>query len=182
MTSNPELVRTLVARTGRENQVYSAVTGARIVAGCICLSVDKRLVLMISSAARKDRWIFPKGGVEKDEPDYESAARRETWEEGGCVGDIVRELGTIEDMRPPKKWNKNLKEFAQSEDEVIQHPPRSEFHFFEMIVTELVQTYPESKKRDRKWFSYDEAKNQLISAKRPELLEALNRSSIVKGL
>ncbi|AQZ11863.1 DDP1 (YOR163W) [Zygosaccharomyces parabailii] len=182
MSSSSELIRTEVARTGRQNQVYSTVTGARIVAGCVCLSEDKRQVLMISSAAKKDRWIFPKGGVEKDEPNYESAARRETWEEAGCVGDIVDELGVIEDMRPPKKWNKNIEQFTKSEAEVIQHPPRSEFHFFEMIVKELVETYPESNKRDRKWFSYDEAKEQLLSAKRPELLEALNRSSILRDV
>ncbi|GAV53002.1 hypothetical protein ZYGR_0AI02840 [Zygosaccharomyces rouxii] len=176
------LVRTQVARTGRENQVYSALTGARIVAGCVCLSKDKQQVLMISSAAKKERWIFPKGGVEKDEESFECSARRETWEEAGCVGDIVRELGTVEDMRPPKKWNKNLKAFAQSEGDIIQHPPRSEFHFYEMIVSELVESYPEKHKRDRKWFSYVDAKQQLIAAKRPELLEALNRSSIVKDI
>lgn len=171
-----------MARTGRENQVYSSATGARVVAGCVCLSKDKKHVLMISSAAKKERWIFPKGGVEKDEESFECSARRETWEEAGCVGDIVRELGTVEDMRPPKKWNKNIKAFAKSEDDIIQHPPRSEFHFYEMVVTELVESYPEEHKRDRKWFNYVDAKEQLILAKRPELLEALNRSSIIKEI
>lgn len=179
---NHEVERTKVSRVGRENQVYSAKTGARVVAGCVCLSKDKRHVLMISSSAHKDRWIFPKGGVEKDEPDYKLTAQRETWEEAGCVGNIVNSLGTIEDMRPPKEWNKDISSFSKSQDEVISHPPRSEFHFYEMEVTELPEKYPESNKRGRKWFNYLDAKQQLLLAKRPELLEALNKSSIVKDI
>lgn len=176
------VVRTTTPRVGRENQVYSAITGARIVAGCICLSNDKKKVLMISSSAKKNRWIFPKGGVEKDEPDYKLTAQRETWEEAGCIGTIVSSLGTIEDMRPPKEWNNDSKSYKSDKDGVIKHPPRSEFHFYQMENTELIEKYPESSKRNRKWSTYDEAKEQLLLAKRPELLEALNRSSILKDI
>lgn len=180
--ASDEVERTEQSRVGRENQVYSAKTGARIVAGCLCLSKDRKRVLMISSSAHRDRWIFPKGGVEKDEPDYKLTAQRETWEEAGCVGNILGDLGTIEDMRPPKEWNNDIAKFSKSQDEVISHPPRSEFHFYEMEVTELPEKYPESDKRGRKWFNYAEAKHQLLLAKRPELLEALNRSSIIKEI
>lgn len=174
--------RTKESRVGRENQVYSTKTGARVVAGCICLSKDRKQVLMISSSAHKDRWIFPKGGVEKDELDYKLAAQRETWEEAGCIGNIFNSLGTIDDMRPPKEWNKDISGFSRSQDEVITHPPRSEFHFYELEVIELPEKYPESNKRGRKWFTYAQAKQQLLLAKRPELLEALNRSSIIKDI
>lgn len=177
-----EVLRTEAARVGRSNQVYSAATGARVVAGCICLSRDKDKVLMITSSAHKKRWIFPKGGVEKDEPDYKLTAQRETWEEAGCVGSIGSDLGTIEDMRPPKEWNKDLQSIGKETGGVIKHPPRSEFHFYEMEVTELVDKYPESNKRKRDWFSYSKAKEQLLLAKRPELLEALERSAINKEL
>lgn len=182
MTEADKVERTKVSRIGRQNQVYSQKTGARVVAGCVCLSKDRKRVLMISSSAHRNRWIFPKGGVEIDEPDYKLTARRETWEEAGCVGDIVASLGTIEDMRPPKEWNKDIASFAQSNDEVITHPPRSEFHFYEMEVTELPDKFPECHKRDRKWFNYQEAKEQLLLAKRPELLTALDRSSILKNI
>lgn len=101
-------VRSETAREGRENQVYSPVTGARLVAGCICLTPDKKQVLMITSSAHKKRWIVPKGGVEKDEPNYETTAQRETWEEAGCIGKIVANLGTVEDMRPLRTGTKTL--------------------------------------------------------------------------
>ncbi|EDO17447.1 hypothetical protein Kpol_1037p44 [Vanderwaltozyma polyspora DSM 70294] len=177
------VIRSAAARVGRENQVYSPITGARLVAGCICLTQDKKQVLMITSSAHKKKWIFPKGGVEKDEPDYKITAERETWEEAGCVGKITKELGTIEDMRPPKEWNKDIKAFenAKSDMEVASHPPRSEFHFYELEIRELIEEYPECGKRKRKLFNYGEAKENLLIAKRPELLEALDRSSIVRN-
>ncbi|CCC70514.1 hypothetical protein NCAS_0F00300 [Naumovozyma castellii] len=167
-------------RTGRDNQVYSAKTGARIVAGCVCLTTDRKQVLMVSSSKHKKKWILPKGGVESDEADYRTTAQRETWEEAGCLGRITADLGVVEDMRPPKEWNKDRKSFENAKDDIINHPPRTEFHFFELNIEEMVELFPESAKRNRKFFSYDEAKENLIVAKRPELLEALNRSSIVK--
>ncbi|QLL35046.1 hypothetical protein HG536_0H04220 [Torulaspora globosa] len=182
MIEADKVERTEVSRVGRENQVYSKQTGARIVAGCVCLSKDRKHVLMISSSANRNRWIFPKGGVEIDEPDYKLAARRETWEEAGCIGNIVASLGVIEDMRPPKEWNNDIASFTDSNEEVIAHPPRSEFHFYEMEVTELPDRYPECGKRDRKWFDYREAKELLLLAKRPELLTALDRSSVLKDI
>nr|7AUT_A Chain A, Diphosphoinositol polyphosphate phosphohydrolase DDP1 [Saccharomyces cerevisiae S288C] len=175
-------VRSETAREGRENQVYSPVTGARLVAGCICLTPDKKQVLMITSSAHKKRWIVPAGGVEKDEPNYETTAQRETWEEAGCIGKIVANLGTVEDMRPPKDWNKDIKQFENSrkDSEVAKHPPRTEFHFYELEIENLLDKFPECHKRHRKLYSYTEAKQNLIDAKRPELLEALNRSAIIK--
>ncbi|CCF59287.1 hypothetical protein KAFR_0G02550 [Kazachstania africana CBS 2517] len=165
-------------RVGRENQLYSARTGARIVAGCVCLNRDKDLVLMVSSSADQNKWILPKGGVELDEIDnFQSAALRETWEEAGCLGRIVKSLGIVEDMRPPKNWGPKLPAVS---GEVIKNPPRTEFHIFELEIEQLPEIYPESKKRVRRLFSYADARTNLLNAKRPELLEALNRSSISK--
>ncbi|CCD27474.1 polyphosphatase DDP1 NDAI_0K02830 [Naumovozyma dairenensis CBS 421] len=169
-------------RVGRENQLYSSVTGARIVAGCVCLSKDKRQVLMVSSSAHKKKWILPKGGVETDEiDDFSLTAQRETWEEAGCLGKIVGSLGIVEDMRPPKEWNLKFKDERKRNDDIILHPPRSEFHFYELEIESMPDIYPESEKRKRKFFPYKDAVEQLEIAKRPELLEALNRSSIMKG-
>ncbi|AET38632.1 polyphosphatase DDP1 Ecym_3128 [Eremothecium cymbalariae DBVPG len=179
-----KFVRTAHSRVGRENQMYSALTGARLVAGCVALNEDKTKVIMIQSTTSGSRWVLPKGGVEADEPDFKDTAKRETWEEAGVIGDIVRYLGPIEDMRPPKNWNEDVSAFtkAKSGSAVLKHPPRSEFHFYEMKVSELAKDYPEKRKRDRQWFTYSEAKKQLELAHRPELLEALDRSGIVKVL
>jgi diphosphoinositol-polyphosphate diphosphatase len=120
--------------------------------------------------------VIPKGGVETDEADYESAAVRETWEEAGVKGKIVKSLGVIEDMRPPKNWGS-----MDCEDPitgVIKHPPRSEFHIFEMIAEEEFEIYPESDKRKRKWFSYKKAIEKINENKRPELAYGIEKSSL----
>ena len=164
------------SRIGRENQVYSKETGARVVAGCICLTAELDKDLLISSSADRNRWIIPKGGVENDECyDFSIAATRETWEEAGCIGKIVKYLGQSDDMRPAKKWGKGT---LTSNNEIIKHPPRSEFHFYELIIDELIDKYPECNKRDRKLYTFEDARKQLLLSKRPELLEALCRSSI----
>lgn len=105
-------------------------------------------------------------------------ATRETWEEAGVTGTITKSLGTIDDLRPPKEWNTNKEEFINSE--ILKHPPRSEFHFFEMIMEKEYDTYPESHKRQRKWVTYNEAITELTAAKRAELVEAVQRSSITR--
>lgn len=154
------------AREGRSNQVYSS-TGSRVVAGCVCVNSDSSKVLMISSAAHPDRWILPKGGVEKDElsieGDFSESAVRETWEEGGVTGKVTKYLGKYDDMRKPVEYNNSL-------------IPKTEFHFYELLVEDLADTWPE--KRQRKWADFAEAKADLILAKRLELVEALKDSSL----
>lgn len=187
MSEITEVEKVKVSREGRDNQLYSAETGARVVAGCVCLTATLDKVLLISSSADRNKWIIPKGGVEIDEvqtgasgeQDYTRSAIRETWEEGGCVGEIVANLGTVQDMRPPKEWNNKFREETHT-DNIIKHPPRSEFHIFEMQIATLRDEFPEAGKRDRKLATYSEAKRELEKAKRPELLEALNRSRIIK--
>ena len=58
--------------------------------------------------------------------------------------------------------------------------PKTEFHFYEMIVDNLGTKWPESHKRDRRWCTYSEAKHELTKSKRPELIEALNFTSIIR--
>lgn len=65
--------------------------------------------------------------------------------------------------------------------EILKKPPRSEFHFFEMIVGKEYDTYPESHKRQRKWVTYEEAIEELTAIKRPELVEAVKRSSVARN-
>ena len=52
--NNPNLpVKSQTAREGRENQRYNSETGARIVAGCMCLNETKDKIIMISSSKHK---------------------------------------------------------------------------------------------------------------------------------
>ncbi|KAK9477358.1 NUDIX hydrolase domain-like protein [Lipomyces japonicus] len=162
--------RAMTAREGRDKQRYAA-SGARLVAGVVALTPDKSHVLVVSSTQRQDKFVLPKGGYETDEPTPQDAAIREAWEEAGVVGKITESLGVIDDLRPPKLFANPAKPATH---------PRAEYHFFEMQVEDELDVWPESNKRIRKWISYKEAVGGLIN--RPELLEALKRSSIDRSL
>ncbi|KAF5094845.1 hypothetical protein D0Z03_001981 [Geotrichum reessii] len=123
---------------------------------------------MVSSQARKDRWIIPKGGVEIDEAtDYRKAALRETWEEAGAVGTISQYLGPLLGTCPKEFWDGPQK--AKRE---------TEFHFYELVLEKLEDKWPESKERKRKWAGYEEAREELLKHSRVELAMALEKSSL----
>ncbi|EEQ31523.1 diphosphoinositol polyphosphate phosphohydrolase aps1 [Microsporum canis CBS 113480] len=152
--------RTMEARTGRTNQRYSP-SGERLVAGVVPLSADKSKVLLIQSA-RPGSWVLPKGGWELDEPTAHQAACREAWEEAGVVCTVTRDLGKIQDMRSPVQ--------------ISAKAPRVLYHFFEVRVDREESQWPEMHKRKRQWVTYAQAAAALVA--RPELLDALNRSSV----
>jgi diphosphoinositol-polyphosphate diphosphatase len=135
-------------------------SGERLVAGVVPLNAAKTHVLLIQST-RRSGWVIPKGGWEADESCTE-AAQREAWEEAGIVCEVVYDLGTIKESRAPKHMTKDA--------------PKSLYQFYEVTVTREEADWPEKHKRDRQWANYSEASEALKS--RPELLEALNRSTI----
>ncbi|KAL1978643.1 hypothetical protein VTN31DRAFT_1502 [Thermomyces dupontii] len=153
-------IRSMEARVGRTNQRYGS-KGERLVAGIVPLSPDKTKVLMIQSAG-SGGWVLPKGGWETDEATAQQAAQREAWEEAGVVCTVQRDLGVIPDMRPPAL--------------VTAQAPKASYQFFEATVNREEAQWPEMHKRKRQWVTYAQAASAL--ANRPELLEALNRSSL----
>ncbi|KAM9900564.1 hypothetical protein OXX79_005052 [Metschnikowia pulcherrima] len=175
-------VRPTESRVGRENQRYNPESGARMVAGCICFNESKDKVVMVSSSAHKGQWVFPKGGIELDEgEDFVVSAVRETWEEAGCEGRIMAKLPVVLDSRGRKAPVLNAEERASDWDPK-KFVPKSEFHFYEMLVENLSTVWPESAARERRWCTYSEAKHELLKAKRPELVQALDASCIVKDV
>lgn len=151
-----------------------------MVAGCICLNETKDKVVMILSSAHKGKWVLPKGGIETDEgDDYVVSAVRETWEEAGCEGKIMEKLPIVYDMRGSKAPVVSSEERNQDFDpkKIV---PRLEFHFYEMLVSNMSAMWPEPE-RERRWCTYSEAKHELEKAKRPELVAALQSSCIVRN-
>ncbi|CCE82655.1 Piso0_002390 [Millerozyma farinosa CBS 7064] len=178
MSFNPNLLeKSDHSRVGRINQRYNPESGARMIAGCLCFNSDKTKVIMISSTAHPDKWVLPKGGIELDEgDDFVISAVRETWEEAGCEGKILQKLPVVYDKRGSKAPVAKPHTEFDPQDVV----PKSEFHFYEMILEDLSQNWPEMDKRQRRWCTYSEAAHELTKANRPELVEALDSSSIVK--
>lgn len=128
------------------------------------LSSDKTKVLLIQSV-RRGGWVLPKGGWETDESTASEAACREAWEEAGVICTVHRDLGMIADMRP----NTLLTSVA----------PKASYQFFECVVDKEEENWPEKHKRRRQWVNYASAAQMLTP--RPELLEALNRSSMKRS-
>ncbi|GAB7337290.1 hypothetical protein MBLNU457_g2653t2 [Dothideomycetes sp. NU457] len=153
-----EAERSMEARVGRDNQ------RERLVAGIVPLSSDRKQVMLIQST-RHLGWVLPKGGWETDEPTQEDAAKREAWEEAGVIVTVQRDLGEIPEQR--------------KSEQLTAQAPKAAYHFFEATVTEEQEQWPEMHKRRRKWMGYNEAIGLL--KERPELSEALNRSSIDKS-
>lgn len=136
--------------------------GERLVAGVVPLNQARNKVLLIQSSTRKG-WVLPKGGWELDEPTAAAAAQREAWEEAGITCQSIKDLGRIADPRTPTS---------------SQDPPKASYQFFEVIVAEEKADWPEKAKRSRQWFGYADA--YALLTQRPELLEALVKSSIAR--
>ncbi|KAL3527448.1 hypothetical protein ACH5RR_012104 [Cinchona calisaya] len=137
---------TVVSRTGRHLQRYDK--GCRQVVGCIpyrfkvantkttLVDEDSLEVLVISAQRKGKGMLFPKGGWETDESIFE-AAKRETVEEAGVVGDIKNCLG---------QWN-----FENQNKEGFM---------FALLVKEQLEFWPEKDKRQRIWMSVAEARKE----------------------
>ncbi len=133
-------------------------------AGVVPLTSDKQCVLLIQSDRRKG-WGLPKGGWEIDEECTE-AAQREAWEEAGILVQIDYDLGEIAESRPPKSSSKSSK----------REKEQALYRFYEATVTSEEAEWPEKNKRQRQWMAFADAWEALKD--RPELQEALNRSTI----
>ncbi|XP_047320989.1 nudix hydrolase 18, mitochondrial-like [Impatiens glandulifera] len=138
------------SRTGRQLQRY--IDGCRQVVGCIPYrfrklgksntnsnSIEDIEVLLVSSQKGK-AWLFPKGGWENDES-IEIAARRETLEEAGVVGDVKSELG---------RWR------YKSKSQEKYH----EGYMFSLLVKEQLDVWPEKNARRRVWMTVNEAREK----------------------
>ncbi|KAF7191216.1 Diphosphoinositol polyphosphate phosphohydrolase aps1 [Pseudocercospora fuligena] len=155
--------RSMTSRQGRDKQRYGP-NGERLVAGVVPLNADRTYVMLIQSSSRKG-WVLPKGGWETDEATAQEAACREAWEEAGIECRIQKDLGNIEEKRS-----------AASIAKYGALAPKALYKFYEVIVTVTRENWPEAHKRDRKWMTFRTARELLQD--RPELLEALERSSI----
>ena len=136
-------------------------SGARLVAGCVCLSntvthpsEPRRYVLLISSSRHREKWVLPKGGWEKNES-AEQAAMRECYEEAGVVTTVDKFL--IESMDVKKGRG-------------------CEYRYFQTSPTEVLDNWPEKDVRTRRWVGYNGAVEVL--AHRPEMVDAINASDI----
>ena len=115
---------------------------------------------MISSRDSGDResLIFPKGGWEEDETSVR-AAIRETWEEAGVVGDIEWQVGSFHFQ------SKRAKTKGYADGACV-------CCMYVMRVRKVKDDWPEMKKRERRWLTYEDA---LAKCRHPWMRSALEQ-------
>ena len=98
--------------------------------------IDDRIEVILITSIRKKKWIIPKGYVEFNLSHFESA-KKEAFEEAGVYGENETiELGSF-------KVNKAIGIcFIQ---------------VYSMEVNKILDDYPDKERRRRKWFSIEEA-------------------------
>ncbi|KAI8885093.1 hypothetical protein K501DRAFT_246753 [Backusella circina FSU 941] len=144
------------SRHGHGQDVHDE-NNIRQVAGCIPLDLKNNRVLLISSRKKEGAWVLPKGGWEKDET-QKHAAQRETWEEAGIKGNITQFLGVFEERTLKKRHLK------------------AHHWIFEMSIEEVTKKFPEKKKRERRWFTFEES--LLATRDHHYIQEAILKSSL----
>ena len=155
----------LVSRTGRERQRFAGEADAkiRLVAGSIPTRRAESgawEVLMVTNK-HKDSLIFPKGGWETDET-AEEAAARESMEEAGVVG----RLTPLDEFAFESKMKGGVKTPCKCS-------------VFVMLVTEVMEVWPEGDARSRSWYAPEEA---IRNCKHPWMRDALRAWGRTEGL
>ncbi|KAF7729015.1 hypothetical protein EC973_005046 [Apophysomyces ossiformis] len=153
-SSEHQIEYTKKARHGHGQDVVDD-NNIRQVAGCLPIDPVNKRFLLISSRKNVNTWVLPKGGWETDET-QEQAALRETWEEAGVKGNITRHIGVFAERTKKGKV-------------------KAHHWIYELEIQEVVKKFPEKKKRERRWFTYDEA---LLAARAPYIHEAIRMSSL----
>ncbi|EGD76555.1 hypothetical protein PTSG_07670 [Salpingoeca rosetta] len=142
------------ARVGRDNQRYEC-NGTRLVAGCVPYRTHTGTPeVMLITNHKKDKWIIPKGGWERDETETEAAAR-EAYEEAGVLGAVGACLVDCEYMGK-------------------SGPQRH--RYFALQVSSMLDEWPEANFRTRKWVPIDQALDQCKRAGMHEAITALAHS------
>ncbi|WRT67027.1 uncharacterized protein IL334_003993 [Kwoniella shivajii] len=124
--------------------------GPRHVAVSIVYSPSTGRLLMVTSRAHPDLWIFPKGGIEKGESSGQAAVR-ESWEEAGTPNSLPspKDEERLMMLSLPSKKGK--------------HGSIWHVHVLEVKedVVECIQEWPESNQRKRNWFNPEQCLSKI---------------------
>ena len=111
-----------------------------------------KLQILLITSRRKQRWIIPKGIIEDGLMPQESAAK-EALEEAGVIGIVENEsIGKYK----YKKWGGKVK-----------------VKVYLMVVNSLLDSWDEVEYRERKWYSFNEARDLIEIKKIKKLFDRL---------
>ena len=117
--------------------------------------LDGQLVVLLVTSSTRQRWVLPKGNVDKGETKPQ-AALREAQEEAGVTGRIFkRPIGAYEDLKLAKKG-----------------PKQAKIAIFPLEVHKQFDDWDEDGKRYRQWVTIADAR-RLTSI--PDLVPVFDR-------
>ena len=142
-------------RSARQGLAMTRTTKAKVIPQSGVIPYRRqggRLRVLLITSRRSGDWIVPKGQLEPDMTEYDSAAK-EAEEEAGVTGRVGTEpVGSFE----YEKWGGLC---------VVS--------VYDMEVRQELSDWPEKGDRDRKWFDVDEAARLLKHADLAALIESL---------
>ncbi len=122
---------------------------------------NNKLRLLIITNSRRDKWLFPKGIVEKNMTNEESAAM-EAYEEAGVIGEVLlMKIGSY-------NTNKN--------------GGVCKIDMFPLLIDKIMNVWPEKKIRKRKLINPDEIGDYIKDKKLLKIVEKFNSLEYYKLL
>ncbi|CAO0794637.1 unnamed protein product [Mucor circinelloides] len=115
---------------------------------------SNRIMLTSIKDKEQEKWVLPKCEVESHE-NQEADVHREVYEQAGVRGQIVGLVGSFYECGKKGK-------------------PKSHIKIYELQIDELFKKWPEKKRRERRWFSYQEVLE--ILGNKPYLIESLQET------
>ncbi|WP_296476028.1 NUDIX hydrolase [Roseinatronobacter sp.] len=144
------------------NNVLEFIRPAFVQAAALCLrDGPKGQEVLLVKTLQREHWITPKGWPMRNKS-LNQAAAIEAWEEAGVKGTISAEpIGA----------------FTYTKIKKSGLPVQCRPQLFRLDVSELSDTYPEAKKRTRKWFSLADAAEVVNPPELKALLQRLDQQS-----
>jgi len=105
--------------------------------------------IMLVTSSHSGKWGIPKGGLEDDMTKKESAAN-EAFEEAGIIGKAKKKLGEYEYVKGSTRRRQTVVVYS-------------------LKVSKVLADWDEGHRRERKWFSIEEATDKLHSRFKPFL-------------
>ncbi|KAF2069173.1 hypothetical protein CYY_009504 [Polysphondylium violaceum] len=120
--------------------------------GSSLLSLEDFQILLVTSGTSGENWVFPKGSIKKSESKKE-AALRETMEEAGVKGKIIKALAPID---------------------VADHHKGCNLRYFPTYVKKKQSkaVWDEKSKRHRKWYRLSDAPTTIYPLK-PHIMASI---------
>ncbi|XBW36450.1 hypothetical protein QEN19_002028 [Hanseniaspora menglaensis] len=134
--------------------------------------------LKIKTEEKGKHFFFNHENIPDVTYDFSQGALRETWEEAGVKGKVIKSLGTFYDTKDPVSYS----DFVSWAKRVRGKFPKAIDTYYQVEVDEVSEEWPEKEKRKQKWLGLDDCVDHLLNNGRTAALKAVMNSDLVPDL